>query len=337
MNKSIIEEFENLIYQINYILNNFNLSEKEELKEQFRLKSLENSLNEIKKFNKHLNYEENLKKFSKIKGIGNGTIRRINEINKTGKLSEIVIKKNNKEDFNNLLKVYGIGPKVAFKLLKQGINTIEKLKKAIKDKKVKVNQNIILGLKYYKSLKENISREEIKEHKIILKSTLEKIIKSNKLQENSLFIKLCGSYRRKNKTLNDIDCLLVVDKEKCKKNINWLNVFVNELKKINYIVDSLTNNQTKKYMGFVKHTNNNVIRLDIRYIDIKYYPFALMYFTGNKKFNLFMRNKAQDLGFKLNEYGLFKNDKKVKKEFKTEKDIFNILNIKYLKPNQRNF
>ena len=90
-------------------------------------------------------------------------------------------------------------------------------------------------------------------------------------------------------------------------------------------------------MGFIKHTNNNVIRLDIRYIDKKYYPFALMYFTGNKKFNLFMRNKAQDLGFKLNEYGLFKNDKKVKKEFKTEKDIFNILNIKYLKPNQRNF
>ena len=93
MNKSIIEEFENLIYQINYILNNFNLSEKEELREQYRLKSLENSLNEIKKFNKHLNYEENLKKFSKIKGIGPGTIRRINEINKTGKLSEIVIKK----------------------------------------------------------------------------------------------------------------------------------------------------------------------------------------------------------------------------------------------------
>ena len=59
MNKSIIEEFSNLIYQIKYKLNNFNLSEKEELKEQFRLKSLENSLFQIKSFKKPLNTKNN--------------------------------------------------------------------------------------------------------------------------------------------------------------------------------------------------------------------------------------------------------------------------------------
>ena len=62
MNKSINEELENLNNQVNYILNNFNLLKKEELKEQFKLKSFENSLNEIKKFNKYLNYKEKLKK-----------------------------------------------------------------------------------------------------------------------------------------------------------------------------------------------------------------------------------------------------------------------------------
>ena len=40
------------------------------------------------------------------KEIPEGYTEYVNEINKTGKLSEIVIKKNNKEDFNNLLKVY---------------------------------------------------------------------------------------------------------------------------------------------------------------------------------------------------------------------------------------
>ena len=94
MNNSIINEFNNLIYQINYILVNFDLSDKEKTREEYRLKSLTTSLNIIKNFNKPLKDNQNIIELSNLKGIGKGTIDRIKEINKSGKLSEIVINKN---------------------------------------------------------------------------------------------------------------------------------------------------------------------------------------------------------------------------------------------------
>lgn len=336
MNNSILNEFNNLIYQINYILNNFDLSDKEKFKNEYRLKSLTNSLNIIKKFNKSLKNNNNLIELSKIRGIGKGTIGRIKEINTTGKLSEIIINKNTQKYFNNLIKIYGIGPKFAFKLLKQNIKSIDDLKQAIKNNKIKITNNIKLGIKYYNKIQENNKRSIIKKHKLILKSTLNKVIKDNNLSTRDLFIKLCGSYRRKSNYINDIDCLLVVNNLN-NKNKNWLSIYVNELKKVNYIVDSLTNKQKEKYMGFVKNVNNTVIRLDIQLIDYNRYPFALLYFTGNKYFNLFIRNKAKNQGYKLNEFGLYKNNKQIIQNIKSEKDIFEFLNLKYLKPPNRNF
>ena len=47
-----------------------------------------------------------------------------------------------------------------------------------------------------------------------------------------------------------------------------------------------------------------------------------------------MRRKAKKLGYKLNEYGLYKNDDKI--EIKSEKDIFKKLEMHYLKPKDRN-
>lgn len=331
MNSLIIENFEDLLYQLEYELNNFNLSKKDKTIKEFKLKSLSTSLNIIKNFDKPLNKNKNIEELSKLNGIGLGTIRRIKEINKTGKLSEVVINKNNKKYLDSLLNVYGIGPAFAFKLLKQDIKTVDDLKSAIENKAITVNNNILLGIKYYENLKDQIPRNQIKKHQQILKMVLDKLKKNNNINNQDLFIKICGSYRRKQKFNNDIDCLLVTKN----KNKNWLNLYVRELKKCGYVLDSLNSVYIKKFMGFVKHENNEVIRLDIQHIDYHNYPTALLYFTGNKYFNLFIRKKAKEKGYKLNEYGLFKNNKKIKVD--KEKDIFKILNIKYLKPENRNF
>ena len=57
-----------------------------------------------------------------------------------------------------------------------------------------------------------------------------------------------------------------------------------------------------------------------------------------------MRNQALKLGYSLNEKGLYhiekegrkiKKGEKIKKEFLTEKDIFEFLKMKYLKPIER--
>lgn len=41
------------------------------------------------------------------------------------------------------------------------------------------------------------------------------------------------------------------------------------------------------------------------------------------------------MGYKLNEYGIFKNNKNIL--VKSEKEIFDLLEMKYLEPQERNF
>ena len=89
-------------------------------------------------------------------------------------------------------------------------------------------------------------------------------------------------------------------------------------------------------MGIAKLPHfNQFIRIDIRLISKKSFPFAVLYFTGSKKTNTYMRNIAIKHNLKLSEYHLF--DKNTNKEIflSNEKTIFKYLNIPYIEPNQR--
>ena len=78
------------------------------------------------------------------------------------------------------------------------------------------------------------------------------------------------------------------------------------------------------------------MRIDIRLIPKESYPFALLYFTGSKKTNTMMRNKAIKLGFKLNEYSLVKADESNTQIYlDSVEKIFNYLKLDYIKPENR--
>ena len=95
------------------------------------------------------------------------------------------------------------------------------------------------------------------------------------------------------------------------------------------IVDDLTDTDNgTKYMGFSK-LPRSIRRIDIRFVPYNYYHAALLYFTGSYELNTQMRQVAKTMGYKLNEYGLFKErkDGKYPKEplkASSEKDIFKI-------------
>ena len=86
-------------------------------------------------------------------------------------------------------------------------------------------------------------------------------------------------------------------------------------------------------MGFSKLENNPVRRIDIRFVPFQSYYSALLYFTGSFQLNREMRQVAKKLGYKLNEYGLYKNKKLIK--VNSEKDIFDKLKLKYQEPKYR--
>ncbi|HVZ32699.1 MAG TPA: hypothetical protein VG963_09755 [Polyangiaceae bacterium] len=55
----------------------------------------------------------------------------------------------------------------------------------------------------------------------------------------------------------------------------------------------------------------NGMQADLRLVPEESFGSALLYFTGSRDHNLRMRRRAQERGFKLNEYGLFRGRKRV--------------------------
>ena len=83
-------------------------------------------------------------------------------------------------------------------------------------------------------------------------------------------------------------------------------------------------------------SSNTVRRVDFLYTSKEEFPFAILYFTGSKNFNVYIRNKALEKNFSLNEYALtdMTNNKII--ILNNEKEIFEILKIPYLSPIERN-
>jgi DNA polymerase beta len=350
MNPNVINEFEKLVnfIQLEIDKSKENKNQKEIVANTFRLKQIKNALATIKKFPKKLTVD-NLNEFSELPGIGKGTIDRINEILLKGKLDELKNFKDtgneDKKAIEELESVVGIGRSTALDFIKQGIKSVDELKKKIASKEIEVNEKILLGIKYYGKFQGNIPREEIEKIKIILTKIIDKMNKHYQLDDTNKYIfEICGSFRREKPTSGDIDVLIskLDTSSNSSDNINHLERFVKRLKKSiksndnqPLLADDITDkNYETKYMGFAKYKDNPFRRIDIRYVAHDVFPSALLYFTGSAELNLKMRKIAKSMKLKLSEYGLTKEDG-TKLKIQSEYDVFKILKIEYLAPRLR--
>ena len=85
----------------------------------------------------------------------------------------------------------------------------------------------------------------------------------------------------------------------------------------------------------IKINNNHVIHVDIRITKEKYLPYYLLYFGSGVNFSRTIRLKAKEKGYKLDQYGLYKNGKNINYYPKTEKEIFDFLGINYVEVKNR--
>src|SRR5207253_5609159 len=75
------------------------------------------------------------------------------------------------------------------------------------------------------------------------------------------------------------------------------------------------------------------LQVDLRAVEPAAYGAALQYFTGSKAHNVELRKIAQEQGYKLNEYGLFKGTRRVAGT--TEAEIYNTLGLDRMPPELR--
>lgn len=310
---------------------------------QFRIAKLKNIIKIITKYPKLITNYEQLKG---IEGIGKHSLKRIDEILKTGKLSELnsleakklrqfaTKTKQKTKLIDELIKIIGIGRNMAYQLMsKYNFNSIKELKQMEKNNQIVLNDKIKLGLKYLGKFKGDIPRHEID----LIYDHLQHLTHS---YDPNMFVTICGSYRRELSTSSDVDVLLsdmnLITKNDMETNRNKLKKYVEYLRKEGFIVDDITDkNYVSKYMGFCVFLKSNIRRIDIRLIPMESYFPALLYFTGSYELNKKMRSQAKKLGYKLNEYGLFRLDNDEFIVQLSEQEIFEKLNMPYLIPKMR--
>ena len=274
-------------------------------------------------------------------------IQKIDTILKTGTADNIKIEDSVNTEIDeesiaieNLSKVAGIGKATATKLYKDfDITTVTELKELYKLNRNIINSKQAIGLIHYDDLLKRIPRSEMDNWKDILTSIFQETLDSLDLDGNLV---ISGSYRREKDDSGDVDVLII------SKTYNefLMNSFYEKLlesgifKKENIIASGGT-----KIMAIAKILDT-FRHVDIFYFSSDVFPFALLFTTGSKEFNLKMRSHALKRGFSLNERNLTKKNgspvseeeylAKINKRLPdTEEDIFKFLDYKYIEPKYR--
>lgn len=265
-------------------------------------------------------YKEN--KLNEIPGVGEGIAKKIKEYFETGKVSKLEeVTKDIPEGLFKLLNIPSLGPKtlaLAYKEL--GVKNIEELEKSINDgtlaklpqmgeKKV---ENIKKGLEYFKK-----SQQRLPIGKAFF--IVDEIINELKKLPEVKMIEPAGSFRRMKETIGDLDILVMSNKSE-----KVMECFTN----LNMVERVIASGKTKCSI-MSKHK----IQVDLRIIEEKSWGAALQYFTGSKSHNIKLRGIAKDLGYKINEYGLFKGDKYIAGA--TENEIYQKLGLQFIQPEMR--
>lgn len=288
---------------------NLLLAQKKKEKDIFRIKAISNAINAIKGITFEITSGNQLKD---IAGIGKGIIERIDEILETGKLKQL----GDTSEFDVLelfQKIYGVGAVKAQELYNAGYRSIEELRKS----EVNLTSAQKIGLRHFEDINAKIPRAEITKFKKILNKAVNKV-------NPEIEFEIVGSYRRKAKESGDIDVLFTHPKD-----IEYLDKIISEMGGV--LTDTLSKGKYK-YLGVGK-IDKRYRRIDFLYIPYEEYYTALVYFTGSGKFNTEMRQKAKEMGMKLNEHALLKNGKRI--PINSEKELFDILGMEYLKPENR--
>jgi len=259
---------------------------------------------------------------TEIPGIGEDLAEKIAALVRTGELplrKQLLAKL--PAGLLDLLRIPGLGPK-RVKLLysKLKIKTAADLEKALDAGKVTKLKGF--GPKMEEKLRAGLGLAQVTERRLLLNEAeiqADAVVNYLKAGGGIREIAVAGSYRRRRETIGDLDILATATSSA--KVMQRFTAYPD----VAEIVSKGETRSTVKLAGG--------LQVDLRAVEPASYGAALQYFTGSKAHNVELRKIAQDQGYKLNEYGLFKGARRV--AGKTEEEIYAKLGLDWIPPELR--
>lgn len=220
-----------------------------------------------------------------------------------------------------MLKIPTLGPKKIRYLYRHlGIESIPELELACNHNTIaqlpgfglKTQENILRGISMVKKYSSSFLYAEVIEEGLQL---LDRLNKYPLIARASI----AGSLRRKKETVKDIDLLASTGQPG-----PVMDYFVSLFP----VQQVIAKGDTKSSI-----TLQSGINVDLRVVEDFQYPYALHHFTGSKEHNTAMRSMSKKMGIKMNEYGLFNQDKLI--PCTNEEELFDVFSMDYIPPELR--
>lgn len=259
---------------------------------------------------------------SELPGVGKDLAAKIQEIVETGTLSQVEeLEERVDPGLRELLGLPGLGPERVRELHERlGVNNLDELEEATREGKVSDIPGF--GEKTEQSILEAIEEGSAREKRVKL-SVAEQTVRS--LEEYLDGIEeigeaaIAGSYRRRQETVGDLDVVASSG-----KSAEVIEQFV-EYEDVRKVVSK---GKTRASVEL-----RSGLQADLRVVPKVSFGAALLYFTGSQPHHVALREMAQKKKLKINEYGVFKGEKRV--AGKTEAEVYKKLGLVYVEPELR--
>ncbi len=234
-----------------------------------------------------------------IDGIGKGSATKIKEYIETGKMADYdALIEQIPSGLLDVLKVQGLGPKTVQRLWKEAnVVDLTTLQEAIDDGRLLALPR--MGQKTIDNIKDSLEFIQSSSGRTNIGVAIpiaESLVSQLSNLQGVTQCEFAGSLRRGCETIGDIDILLSTSEPE-----TAIEYFCSMPNVTKVLVAGDTKCSVRIEEG---------MQCDLRVIDEEQYGAALLYFTGSKSHNVFMREVAIKQGRRLNEYGLFKDDSK---------------------------
>lgn len=263
------------------------------------------------------------RELQEIPGIGKDLAARIRELVETGESPyHQALVAEFPSSVLDLLRLQGVGPKTVATLYRDlGIKTLDDLEQACRDGRVRAMKGMGpkkegLILKALDERKQHAGRHLLPD----TADTAAALIAFLHSLAPAADIVPVGSLRRGCETCGDIDLLATG------ADPSLMEAFVSHALVERVLGRGDTKSSVLLRGGF---------QADLRLVESPSRGAAMQYFTGSKAHNIALRDRAIGLGFKLNEYGVFRVEDDVKVAGPTEEDVYAALGLPWVPPELR--
>ena len=265
-----------------------------------------------------------------IPGIGDALASKISEFLDTGRIAKYdEVSSSVPDGLMDLLRIPGLGPKTLALLHKSlSVENLADLKAALQDGSLarlpglgeKKADNIRRGIEL---IERHSGRIPLGEALPVAESVMEALLSVARnhpgLRIRRERMSYAGSLRRMCETIGDIDILVESD--------NGGGV-VGAFAGLPVVSRVLAQGDTKASV-----VAEGGLQIDLRVVPEGSFGAALQYFTGSKAHNVALREIGRKLGFKINEYGIFRKGKRI--GGRTEEELYRAVGMPWIPPELR--